>query len=71
VDRATLEAEIERVLFLPRRGGWDTHEITGRTVRWAQAAEFAVAWWAIDGLVVHLSTIRPSELETLVDLLPR
>jgi hypothetical protein len=64
-----LVAEFGSAIYLPPRGKWSTREFAGRTVNWATGPEFTVAFWAQDGLVVHVAG-RAEDVERAVPLLP-
>lgn len=50
-----LASEFEFVISLPTKGTWRERDVAGRSVRWASGDEFTVAFWARDGLVVHVA----------------
>jgi hypothetical protein len=64
-----LLAEVESAITLPPRGRWSDREVAGRKVRWASGTEFTVAFWARDGLVVHVAG-SVQDVERAAPLLP-
>jgi len=64
-----LAAEFSSVIYLPPRGKWTEREIAGRSVKWAAGQEFTVAFWTLDGLVVHVAG-RADDVENAVPRLP-
>ena len=50
-----LDAEFRSLIARPTGGRWSNREIGPRTVTWASGREFTVAFWALDGLVVHVA----------------
>ena len=68
-DHGRLVAEFVDVITLPPRGRWATREVAGRVVQWASGAEFTVAFWATDGLVVHVAG-RVDLVEAAIPRLP-
>lgn len=61
--------EFGSAIYLPTRGTWSAREFAGRMVNWATGPEFTVAFWAQDGLVVHVA--GPAEdVERAIPLLP-
>jgi len=68
-DREQLEAEFADAITLPPRGRWTSRDVAGRTVRWATGEEFTVAFWATDGLVVHVAG-RADLVEAAIPRLP-
>jgi hypothetical protein len=48
---------------------WHSRDLAGRTVRWATGEEFTVAFWATDGLVVHVAG-RADLVEAAIPRLP-
>jgi hypothetical protein len=64
-----LLAEAESAITLPHRGHWRDREVAGRIVRWASGTEFTVAFWARDGLVVHVAG-SAEDVERAAALLP-
>jgi hypothetical protein len=65
-----LMAEMEPAITLPPRGRWRDRQIAGRKVRWSPGTEFTVAFWARDGLVVHVAG-SSEDVERAAPLLPR
>ncbi|MDQ3691241.1 MAG: hypothetical protein M3406_14665 [Chloroflexota bacterium] len=64
-----LEREFMTVLH-PSGGQWEERTIAGKRVYWAGGREFQVAFWALDGMVVHASAVDSRGLERLVARLP-
>jgi len=50
-----LVVEIEPAISLPPNSLWGGRQVAGRQVRWATGSEFSVAFWALDGLIVHVA----------------
>jgi hypothetical protein len=48
---------------------WESRTIAGRRVTWASGDEFTVAFWARDGLVIHVAG-RPEDIERAAPRLP-
>jgi hypothetical protein len=69
VNADRLVAEFNDVITLPPRGRWSARELAGRTVQWATGQEFTVAFWAQDGLVVHVAG-RADLVEAAIPRLP-
>lgn len=70
IDAARLDAELSAAIHLPPKGRWTERDIAGRQVNWADGEEFAVGFWALDGLVVHVAGSRGSQLENVIAQLP-
>jgi hypothetical protein len=70
VTAGDLEREFAAVIHLPPRGRWETREVGGKRVRWSSGRPFHVAFWALDGMVVHASASDAGRLEQLVVRLP-
>ncbi|HTS15404.1 MAG TPA: hypothetical protein VMH24_07035 [Candidatus Sulfotelmatobacter sp.] len=47
--------EMPAAIARPTGGRWRSREVAGRTVTWASGREFSVAFWTLDGLVVHVA----------------
>jgi hypothetical protein len=69
VEADRLLAEVESAITLPTRGRWTDRQVAGRKVRWSSGTEFTVAFWAGDGLVVHLAG-SAEDIERAAPLLP-
>jgi hypothetical protein len=69
VTAVRLETEFAAVIVLPPRGSWTSSDVAGRTRSWASGKEFTVAFWANDGLVVHVAG-RAEDVERAIPLLP-
>jgi hypothetical protein len=69
VDAEWLVAEFGDVITLPQRGRWAARDVAGREVQWATGQEFTVAFWATDGLVVHVAG-RVDLVEAAIPRLP-
>jgi hypothetical protein len=65
-----LLAEVESAITLPPQGRWRDRQVDGRAVRWSSGTEFTVAFWARDGLVVHVAG-SSEDVERTAPLLPR
>ena len=50
-----LEAEFQSVIFRLPGSTWQRRDIAGRQVNWASGREFNVAFWARDGVVIHVA----------------
>jgi hypothetical protein len=68
VDQARLLAEFRSVIFAAGRS-WQTKLVAGREVEWIAIPEFTTAFWATDGLVVHVSG-RADLVEAAIPRLP-
>lgn len=55
VSADRLTEEFELVVSLPPNGSWVVRQVAEKSVQWATGAEFTVAFWARDGLVVHVA----------------
>jgi hypothetical protein len=64
-----LLVEVESAITLPPRGRWSDREVAGRKVRWSSGVEFTVAFWARDGLVVHVAG-SAEDVQRAAPLLP-
>jgi hypothetical protein len=69
VEADRLLAEVESAITLPPRGRWRDRQVAGRKVRWSSGMEFNVAYWARDGLVVHVAG-SVEDVERAIPLLP-
>jgi hypothetical protein len=69
IEADRLLAEFVSAIYLPPRGKWVVREVAGQTVNWATGPEFTVAFWARDGLVVHVAG-RTEDVERAVPALP-
>lgn len=49
------EAVVEPVIFRLPRSTWQRRDIAGRQANWASRREFNVAFWARDGVVIHVA----------------
>lgn len=65
-----LEREFAGVIHLPRRGRWETRDVATKRVQWASGSPFHVAFWALDGMVLHASASDAHRLEQLIAGLP-
>jgi len=65
-----LEREFASMFHLPPRGRWEAREVDGKPVQWAGGRDFQVAFWALEGLVVHASASDAKGLEQLISRLP-
>ena len=70
IEADRLLAEVESAITLPPRGRWRDRHVAGRKVRWSFGTEFNVAFWARDGLVVHVAG-SVEDIERAIPLLPR
>jgi hypothetical protein len=50
-----LDAEFRSVISRMPGSAWEGRDVAGRQVTWASGEEFSVAFWARDGLVVHVA----------------
>ena len=55
VSAARLEAEFQSVIFRLPESKLQRRDIAGRQVNWASGREFNVAFWARDGVVIHVA----------------
>lgn len=55
VTAERLEAEFQSVIFRLPGSKWQRRAIAGRQVNWASGREFNVAFWARDGVVIHVA----------------
>jgi hypothetical protein len=55
VSAERLEAEFQSVIFRPPGSKWGRREIAAGEVNWASGREFNVAYWARDGVVIHVA----------------
>ena len=69
IEADRLLAEFASVISLPRGGKSVVREVAGHEVTWATSPEFTVAFWARDGLVVHVAG-RAEDVERAVPALP-
>jgi len=69
VDAERLVSEFRSVIFRIPGSTWETRSIAGRRVEWAPGTEFTVAFWARDGMVIHM-TGRPETIIPAIDRLP-
>jgi hypothetical protein len=69
VDPARLVEEFRSVIFRIPGSEWEPRTIAGREVQWAPADEFTVAFWARDGMVLHV-TGQPDVVVPAVSRLP-
>ena len=69
IDAVRLASEFRAVIFRLPGSKWDTRSIGGRDVQWASGEEFTVAFWARDGMVVHVAG-QPDAVETAISRLP-
>ena len=68
---ADLDREFVTVITLPPRGRWEDRSVGGKRIHWSSGRQFHVAFWTLDGLVVHASSASdPRALEHLVVRLP-
>jgi hypothetical protein len=69
IDAARLIEEFRSVIFRIPGSEWEPRVIADREVQWAAAEEFTVAFWARDGMVVHV-TGQPEVVVPAVSRLP-
>lgn len=69
VSAERLEAEFQSVIFRLPGSKWQRRDIAGRQVNWASGREFNVAYWARDGLVIHVAG-EVAGVERAVERLP-
>lgn len=69
IEADRLMTEFGSAIYPPARGKWAVREVSGQTVNWATSPEFTVAFWARDGLVVHVAG-RAEDVERAVPVLP-
>jgi hypothetical protein len=62
-----LEVEFRSVIFLLPGSKWEPRTVAGRELQWASGREFTVAYWTLDGLVVHVA----GEAATVEAAIPR
>jgi hypothetical protein len=55
IDEGRLALEFRSVIFRLPGSQWETRAIAGREVQWASGEEFTVAFWARDGMVIHVA----------------
>lgn len=55
VPAERLEAEFQPVIVRLPGSQWQRRDIAGRQVNWASGREFDVAFWARDGVVIHVA----------------
>lgn len=64
-----LHSEFQSVIFRLPGSNWQRREIGGREVNWASGEDFNVAYWARDGMVIHLAG-EAREVESAIERLP-
>jgi hypothetical protein len=69
VSAERLEAEFQAVIYRPPGSRWGRRDIAGRHVNWASGREFNVAYWARDGMVIHVAG-QVAAVEDAVKRLP-
>ncbi len=69
IDPERLTSAFRSVIFRIPGSTWESRTIAGREVQWASGKEFTVAFWARDGMVVHV-TGQPEVLVPAVSRLP-
>jgi hypothetical protein len=65
-----LEEEFRSTIHLPTGGHWIAREVAGKEVNWADGLEFKVAYWTIDGLVLHVAGADTGLIEEAIGQLP-
>ena len=69
IDAARLTTEFRSVIFHLPGSTWESRTIAGKQVQWASGDEFTVAFWARDGMVLHVAG-QPEVVVPAVSRLP-
>lgn len=65
-----LQDEFKTAIGLPTKGRWARREVAGKQVNWADGQEFTAAFWALDGLVLHVAAPDSGLVEKAIAHLP-
>lgn len=69
IDAARLTTEFRIVIYRLPGSRWETLTVAGRQVEWASGDEFTVAFWARDGMVIHVAA-QPEIVSSAIARLP-
>jgi len=66
---SALENEFASAIHRPSSRAWQPTDVAGHRVLVARTRDFVVAYWAVDGLVLHLGASAKADLTSLVERL--
>ena len=69
IDAERLTSEFQSVIFRLPGSTWEPRVIADREVQWASGVEFTAAFWARDGMIVHVAG-QPGIVESAISRLP-